>query len=417
MEKITLENGVRVCLEYQDYSRTACFGVWAGSGPAYETPAQNGISHFIEHMLFKGTEKRTALDIAEEMDFIGGQLNAYTAKDYTCFYARTLEEHVPQAFDILGDMITSPRLDKKDIDTERGVVIEEIGMSEDTPDELVSEKLYASVWKDSPFGRPILGTEETLNRMTGDGLRAYMREKYAPNRLVIAICGRYDRQKFLDVVSKYFAGIPAGGAIMEHENIGYEQSFVITPKEQEQTHIDLCLPSIGIMDDRRYPMSVLNIVLGGSSSSRLFQRIREQMGLAYSIYSTGVGYNGGGVLEVQAAVAPEMAEAATLEMVTVLNELKGGVTEREFTRAKQQLKAGILMSMESISSRAGNMGRGELIKNRVKSEEEIIAEIEAVTREQVNTFAGEVLDTGKLSVSVVGPVKNQEFYRGIVLKH
>lgn len=415
MEKIVLPNGVRVLMEWQAHARTACFGVWAKSGSAYESKQVNGISHLIEHMVFKGTERRSALDIAEEMDAIGGQMNAYTASDYTCFYARTLSEHVEQAFDILADMVTAPRFDPRDLELEKGVVLEEIGMSRDTPEERVAENLYSSVWRDSSAGLPILGTEESLKPMDAPLLHRYRAEKYAPDRLVAAICGRFDREAFLRQAERFFAGIPAGNGQQEDCSIVYHKSCAIERCDQEQTHLCLCVPGVSTSDPRRHALSMLNIIAGGSSSSRLFQRIREELGLAYSIYTNTASFQGGGLFEIQTAVSPGADEQACAEILKVLQTLRnGGVTQKEFTRAKEQLKSSLVMGMENASSRVGHMGRNELLRNRVKTEDELLEEINAVTIEGVCAAAQELLALEQLSISVVGPRVRGEFYQGVV---
>ena len=416
MEKITLPNGLKILLEPLSYARTACFEILAKSGSAYENRQNNGISHFIEHMVFKGTQNRTSRQIAEEMDAIGGQMNAFTAKDYTCFYARTLTEHVTKGFDILADMVTSPLFDERDIETEKGVVLEEISMVEDNPEDKVAENQYASVWRYSKMGMPILGTPESLSGIDKYTLNQYSRVKYAPNRVLVAICGKFDREAFLDRVYRYFEDRQKGDEIITNSEISYIQGACVENTKQEQTHINLCMPGIDSFDKRRYDLGVLNMIAGGSTSSRLFQRIREEQGLAYSIYSSTLSYNSGGLLEVQTAVNPEMAEKAVKEIISVLANLSAGVTPREFVRAREQMKSNIMMSMESISSRVGTMGRSGLLKGYVYSEEEILEEIESVTLESVNRVASELIDLSKLSVSVVGPVKDEEFYHKIAKK-
>ena len=414
MEKIVLPNGLKILLEPLDYARTASFGIWAKSGSAYENTQNNGISHFIEHMVFKGTSRRTSRQIAEEMDAIGGQMNAYTAKDYTCFYARTLQEHVRQGFDILADMVTNPLFDEHDIETEKSVVLEEISMVEDTPEDKVAENQYASVWRYSKMGMPILGTPESLKAIDQYALNQYSRVKYAPNRVLVAICGKFDRGEFLDGVYRYFQDRQKGDEIIVNSEISYIQGCCIDRQKQEQTHINLCMPGIDSFDKRRYDLSVLNMIAGGSTSSRLFQRIREEQGLAYSIYSSTLSYNSGGLIEVQTAVNPDVAERAVREIISVLGSLSAGVTQQEFSRAREQMKSNIMMSMESISSRVGHMGRSGLLKGYVQSEEEILEEIESVTLESVNRVASELIDLSKLSVSVVGPVQNEEFFHKLV---
>lgn len=414
MEKIILPNGLRILLKERPEARTACFGIWTGSGSAYETAENNGISHLIEHMVFKGTKHRSALELAEEMDSIGGQTNAYTARDYTCFYARTLSEHVGTAFDILSDMLLNPKYDPADLATEKDVVEEEIGMCFDAPEDRVGENLYSAVWRESSFGMPILGSRESLALITPEGLRAYQKEHYAPGRTVIAICGNFDKEEFLSRAKESFGAFLPGKKMLPYEPLPYRRSLVIEKRDLEQVHLCFCLPGLNFFDDRRYALSMLNGIAGGSSSSRLFQRIREELGLAYSVYSASVSYGGGGLLEIQAAVSPEDAEQACEEILKVVEGLRGRVSEREFTRAREQLKSELVMGMESSSSQAGNMGRGELMKNHVSSEDELIRRVERVTAGELNVLSEELLQKKALSLSVVGPVSSVRFYRDLL---
>ena len=414
MEKITLPNGLRILLKERREARTACFGIWAGSGSAYETRENNGISHLIEHMVFKGTKRRSALQLAEEMDSIGGHLNAYTARDYTCFYARTLSEHVRTGFDILADMLLHPKYDPRDLSTEKGVVAEEIGMCFDAPEDRVGENLYSTVWKASPMGMPILGTTDTLAAMTPERLRAYQQEHYTPQRTVIAICGRFDREAFVRRAAETFGAAVPGAPMPKNVRIPYTPSLVLEERDLEQIHLCFALPGLDFFDDRRFALSMLVGIAGGSSSSRLFQRIREELGLAYSVYAASVSYGGGGLLEVQAAVGPEAAERACEEILKVHSTRREGITEREFTRAREQLKSELVMGMESSSAQAGNMGRGELMKNRVDSEDELLHKVERVTIDDVNALAEELFDKRALSLSAVGPVSSRGFYANLV---
>lgn len=414
MEKITLNNGLRVLLEYQPYARTACFGVWVKSGSLYENYENNGISHFIEHMVFKGTSSRSARRIAEEMDEIGGQMNAYTAKDYTCFYARTLEEHVEQGFSILADMVTGPRFDPHDVETEKCVVLEEIGMSSDTPEDKVAENQYAAVWGASSAGMPILGRADSLAAMDAGTLRAYYQEKYAPKRMVVAICGRFDREAFLNCVERYFGDLAALKEPDEPGMIPYQKKCFVETEDQEQTHVCLCMPGLPAGHPRSYALNILHIIAGGSTSSRLFQRVREELGLAYSIYTDVTSYAGGGLFEIQTAVNPGADQKVCTEILSVLEGLRRGVTEKEFIRAREQLKSGVVMGMESSAARVGNMGKGELLRRRVRTEDELLAEIGAVTLDDVNAIAWELLDLNQLAASVLGPGCQESFYQNLI---
>lgn len=414
LEKITLPNGLRVLMEPVPTVRTACFGIWVASGSKDENEENNGISHFIEHMAFKGTQSRTSRQLAEEMDAIGGQMNAFTTKEYTCFYAHTLDYHVEEGFSILADMLTAPRLAEEDIKTEKSVVIEEIGMSEDDPDDLVFEQLCAAVWRDSPYGRPILGSRGSVKVFSRQMLRDYMKSRYVPNRMVVSVCGHFDRDAFLRCVGRFFSGLKPGEEMKRPKPSIYRPSLVLTEKKQEQTHLCFCLPGLPSGDPERYAMALLNGVLGGSSSSRLFQRIREELGIAYSVFSDTFPTLSGGLLCVQASVSPSMARSAAEEVIRVLEKARQGISQKEFVRAREHYKSAVLMSMESPASRAGYSGRCELLSGKIDTDDEILAKAEAVTLEQVNRLAQRVLDTEKLSASVVGEIQNEGFFRQIV---
>lgn len=403
MEKIVLDNGLRVILNKQNTTKSACFGIWIKSGCAYETEETNGISHFIEHMVFKGTEKRSAFDISEEMDSIGGQLNAYTAKEYTCFYAKTLSEHVPKAFDILADMIVNPKFDEHDIELEKNVVLEEINMTEDMQDDKVAENLYKNVWSNHPLGRPILGNEQSLKSFTAEDLRNYMKNKYSPERTVISICGNFDRDKFLSIVYKYFGDLKRGSESDLSIPVEYKKSLSIEEdSDSEQTHICICFPGFSAFEKKRNNLNLLNIVAGGSTSSRLFRRIREELGLVYTIYSSSICYNSGGLFEVQTATSHELAQKTFNEIVNVLKDFKNGISEKEFARAKEQLKSSVIMGLESTASKASFAGRSEILKNRIKTEDEILNDLNALTLKGVNNVANEVIDFDKMSISIIG---------------
>jgi predicted Zn-dependent peptidase len=413
MEKITLENGLRVLLEPDDGLRSASFGVWVKSGSLYENGRENGISHFMEHMLFKGTERRSARRMAEDMDRIGGQMNAYTAKDYTCYYARTLQEHVPDGFDILGDMITGSLFDAREIETEKGVVLEELAMSEDLPEDKVAENLYAAVWR-GPLAQPILGTRGTIPAFGREGLLRWLRRHYAPQDMVVAVCGRYGRVEFLNGVERYFAPLPRGQENPPPAPTAYRRAAALAQEEQEQVHVVLAFPGLTSADPRRPALNLLNCILGGSTSSRLFQRIREDLGLAYTVESNAVCYGGAGLLEVQTAVQPAAAEKACEEILREIRRLRrDGVTEEELARARAQTKAALLMGMESSAARVGHLGRSELLRGTVKSEEALVRELEETGRAAVNEAARELLNENNLSVSAVGPLREECFYRDL----
>ena len=284
MEKVTFPNGLRVLMEKQDHVRSVSFGFWIKSGSAYETAAENGVSHFMEHMAFKGTAEKSARQIAEEMDAIGGQMNAYTAKEYTCYYGRTLTEHLEKAFSILAGMVTRPKLDPGDIQTEKSVIMEEISMTEDMPEDRVVENQYAGVWRKSSYGRPILGTRESLRRIGRGELKRVLRKRYSPDRVVAAVCGNFCREQFLELAHRFFGGQRKGPALVDDCRMAYTRSCVLQEEDQEQTHICLCLPGLDSLSPQLQP---LNRAEPGHRRQHLFTAVPAPAGRA------GAGLFGG----------------------------------------------------------------------------------------------------------------------------
>ena len=347
------------------------------------------------------------------MDAIGGQINAYTAKEYTCCYGRTLSEHLEKAFSMLAGRVTRPKLDPGDIQTEKSVIMEEISMTEDMPEDRVVENQYAKVWRKSSYGRPILGTRESLRRIGRGELRRVLKRRYSPDRVVVAVCGNFQKEQVLELARRFFGDQRKGPALVDDCRMVYTRSCVLQEEDQEQTHICLCLPGLDSLSPQLQPLNLLNLITGGSTSSRLFQRLREELGLAYSVDSGTTAYLSGGLFEIQTAVNPETAERTVEEILKTLEELKKGVSPTEFSRAREQLKAGLVMGMESTSSRVGHMGRNELLKGRVLAEDELLARINSVTIEEVDQVANRIFDLSRLSVSVVGPKLNPSFYEAI----
>lgn len=415
IEKLVLPNGLRILLLPDDRSRSACVSIWVGSGTRFEAPERGGVSHFIEHMLFKGTQRRTARDIAEETDGIGGQLNAYTTKEYTCYYARALDSHIPLALDVLCDMLTCSKLDNTDMDTERGVILEEIGMYEDSPDDLLIDGLYASVWQGSMLGSNILGTRQIISEMTADDLRAHMAQQYTGSRIVCAVSGRFHRDTILEIISSTLGRLPHGDQPYLAEKAHYNKGITVIERDFEQIHLALGFPSVSLEDKAKNPIAVFNSICGGSSSSRLFQRIREELGLAYSVGSSSTPYLKEGLFEIDAAVSPANEEAAIREIVRELCRLRrDGVTPDELSRAKEQIKASIIMGLEGNSAAAGHMGRSELLRGHIRTEDEIIESIDSITLDQVNEAARQIVDFDNISICAAGKVRDVDYYSGIV---
>lgn len=399
----TLPNGLRVIGERLPYLRSVSVGVWLRVGSMMETPQENGLSHFLEHMVFKGTESRTTRQIAEEMDAVGGQINAFTGKDCTCFYAKVIDEDLPLAMDILSDLTCRATLDEGEFGKERGVILEEIAMDEDSPEDLVHECLSRVQFGDQSLGMPILGTTELISHYTREDLAAYRRKHYAPRETVVALAGNYDPAQVLALAERYFGAwqndiapvnvppmAPLAGQLVQRE------------KDTEQLHLCMGFPGIAYGGDGLYPQAVMNNLLGGSMSSRLFQRIREELGMAYSIYTYPNSYLPCGTFAIYAGVSPKNGQRVLEEIRKELRRLVDeGVTEKEFRDAKQQLRGGYLLGLESPGSRMQALGRGLLLLGRAVTPEETIEKIERVTIDDVNEAARRAL-TATPCLAVVG---------------
>ena len=405
----TLENGLHVVGERLPYLRSVSIGVWMRVGSMMETPAENGLSHFLEHMVFKGTEKRSTRDIAEEMDAVGGQMNAFTGKDCTCFYAKVIDEDLPLAVDILSDMTLHASLDETEFNKERGVILEEISMEEDSPEDVVHELLSRIQFGDQAAGMPILGPAEQIAAYTRDDLANYRARHYHPENCVVALAGNYDPEQVLALMQQYFGEWKKSG---QRQTVPPMQPVpgqkAAREKDTEQLHICLGYPGTFLGSDELYPMSVMNNLLGGAMSSRLFQKIREEMGMAYSIYTDPSTYVGCGTFAVYAGVSPKNGHAVLDETLKQLDLLcRDGVTEKEFREAKNQLRGSYLLGLESPGSRMQSMGRGQLHLDRCMTPEETVAKIEAVTIESVNAVARRIFSNAPC-ISVVG--KQAETY-------
>lgn len=405
----TLENGLHIVGERLPYLRSVSIGVWMRVGSMMETPAENGLSHFLEHMVFKGTEKRSTRDIAEEMDAVGGQMNAFTGKDCTCFYAKVIDEDLPLAVDILSDMTLHASLDETEFNKERGVILEEISMEEDSPEDVVHELLSRIQFGDQAAGMPILGPAEQIAAYTRDDLANYRARHYHPENCVVALAGNYDPEQVLALMQQYFGEWKKSG---QRQTVPPMQPIpgqkAAREKDTEQLHICLGYPGTFLGSDELYPMSVMNNLLGGAMSSRLFQKIREEMGMAYSIYTYPSTYVGCGTFAVYAGVSPKNGHAVLDETLKQLDLLcRDGVTEKEFREAKNQLRGSYLLGLESPGSRMQSMGRGQLHLDRCMTPEETVAKIEAVTMESVNAVARRIFSNAPC-ISVVG--KQAETY-------
>ncbi|HWS42641.1 MAG TPA: pitrilysin family protein [Pseudoflavonifractor sp.] len=409
-EKITLPNGVRILTEYVPAIRSAAIGIWVGTGSRHETAGESGAAHFIEHMVFKGTAKRTAAQLAEEMDAVGGQINAFTTKENTCFYARVLDTHLPQATDILCDMFFSSRFDEGDVQTERGVILEEIGMYEDNPEDICSERLAAAVYKGSALGRPILGKRATLERMTGESLKTYMASHYLAGNLVVSLAGSFTDADVAELKSR-FTAVPSGVCPLR-KTAAYQSAVTVKKKATEQNHLTLAFPGLPYGHEGRFALQLLSAILGGGMSSRLWQEVREKRGLCYSVYSYGAGHAETGLFAVYTALGKDMEREALNTIAAVVKDFADrGVTQAELDRAREQSKANVLMGLESTQARMSNLGRSELLTGFVLEPDGIIAAYDTVTVEDVRRLAGAMFDFSRASLSAVGRVGTAEEYR------
>lgn len=406
-KKTSLKNGLRVVCEKIPYVRSVSIGIWVKTGSSNENQQNNGISHFIEHMLFKGTEKRSAAQIAESIDNIGGQLNAFTGKECTCYYTKILDEHIDTAVDVLSDMFFNSIFAKKDIALEKKVVLEEIGMYEDSPEELVHDILSETVWDGSAIGYPILGTRKTLRGINEDMIRKYMNDRYTTNNTVISVAGNFDEDALNEILEKYFGH---WGSTKESQqgsqNVNFRSEVSVKEKETEQVHICIGFEGIKNGDVKMYPLLAVNNILGGGMSSRLFQKIREKKGLVYSIYSYPTTYNDAGLFTIYAGMKPENLEDVTKLIYDEVRLIqKKGITTQELQKSKEQLKGNYILGLESTSSRMNSIGKSELMLGYIHTPEEILHKIEAIKMEGVEYIVQNIFDLEKKGVSVVGNVK------------
>ncbi len=398
---ITLPNGLRVVGEPLSHLRSCSVGVWIKAGSMNESAGENGLSHFIEHMVFKGTENRTARQIAEQMDAVGGQLNAFTGKDTTCYYAKVIDEYLPLAVDMLSDLVLRPLFSADDLRKESGVIVEEIAMVEDSPEDLVSEALAEAQFAGS-LKRPVLGTEDLIKGYTTDDLRGYWQRHYQPENIVIAIAGRYDWNAFLKLVQTRFDRFPERNGAPANEEQSFLNGRVFREKDTEQVQLCIGYRGYALGTDELYALSMFSNALGGGMSSRLFQRIREELGLAYSIFSYPSSYPALGAFTVYAGTSPKKAATVIREMQEQMQTaLEAGFSDEEFESAKAQLKGGFLLGLESSSGRMQSIGRSMLHLNRLRTTDEVLSKIEAVTKKALHDAAEHVLNS-PLSAAVVG---------------
>jgi predicted Zn-dependent peptidase len=410
--RTVLDGGLRVITESLPAVRSAAFGIWAGVGSRDEDREHAGATHYLEHLLFKGTARRTALEISAAMDAVGGELNAFTAKEYTCYYARVLDADLPLAIDMLSDMVNSSLIEPRDVDAERGVILEEIAMNEDDPSDTVHEAFADQLFGDTPLGRPILGSVDSINSITRGQIAEHYAARYTPDNLVVAAAGSLQHDEVVELTRQAFSGFLSGQKAPLPPRLsgpaadggdGQGTGVKLVSRPIEQANLVLGCPGLARTDERRFALGVLNAALGGGMSSRLFQEVREKRGLAYSVYSFSSQHAETGIWGVYAGCLPAKAdEVLAICQDEIAKVISGGLTDEELERGKGQLRGSIVLGLEDPSSRMSRLGKAELVYPRLEPVDEILTSIEAVTHEQVREMAATILARPK-ALAVVGP--------------
>ena len=413
MRVLTLSNGLRVLLLPQSHLQSAYFGLWVASGPVFETRDNNGVSHFLEHIVFKGSETRSTLDIARGADRLGATLNAYTCKEYTHFYTRALAENITEAAELLLDMVLRPRLDETDIKTERGVILEEIGMCEDDPADLCYELAESSLFAGTPYALEILGKRDTVRRMTKPQFCAQMADCYTAKRIVIGVGGKFDEEKILSLIETMCGALPPGDAPV-WPPLSVTQGVYLKKARFEQTHLLLSFPGIGLGHPDRFALQVVLFVLGTGASSRLNQRIREQLGLVYQIDAWAGRFLTGGYLAVTLSLSGENQQTALEETCNIIRALPESLREDEIQIAKAKLRASFLMSREQPHAALAADGHDLLLFGRLFEDEALLRGLEDVTLRTAKDAAARYLNLSAAALTAVGQVRNEAFYKAIL---
>lgn len=413
IERATLPNGLRIVTEAMPYVRSVSLGVWVASGSRSEQGPENGLSHFIEHMVFKGTKNRSAEDIARSVDSVGGGLDAFTSKELVSFNAKVLDEHLPIALDILADLALNPVFREEDIEKEKSVILEEIKMEADQPEFVLHEMFISNFWKGQALGKPILGTRETVKKFTRQVLCDYYNRVYTPKNILITAAGNLDHEHIVRLVQEKFASLPesAGPAALA---LPKSHAPIILKKKEslEQVHIAIGVPAYPLAHELRFPLYVLNTVLGGGMSSRLFQDIREKQGLAYAVYSELNLFSDTGCLTVYAGTAVETAKQVVTSVIQEFRRLKLDlIGEDELRRAKDHLKGSLMLGLESTSSRMSNLARQEIYFDHFMTLDEMLESIETVGRDQVRDIAEEFFTADNVALAMLGRIGGIEFTR------
>lgn len=400
--------GIRLVADKTSDVRSATLGVWIKAGSVFEQDENNGISHFIEHMLFKGTDKRNYKQIAEEIDNIGGQMNAFTSKECTCYYAKVIDERQDVAADVLFDMISNSTFPDEEMKKEKDVVLEEIAMSNDTPDDVSSELVSMSYFAGSPLEKTILGPEERVKGFSREDIQKYMERRYSEDKIVVAASGNVDVELLSDMIESRLNVSKSTSTDDEGDYTFENKSFACIKKDIEQVHISLGLPAYNYTDDRKFALSVVNNVFGGAMSSRLFQRIREELGMAYSVYSYPLVYMHGAMTTIYAASNVKNAPKATQEILKEIERMRRfGITETELKNSKEQLRGNFILSREGSAARMNSLGKNALLTGKLVDEREVLDKLAAVTMSDVDEVIAHVMDVQKLTTTFVGAVQDE----------
>ncbi|MCI9062087.1 MULTISPECIES: M16 family metallopeptidase [Romboutsia] len=403
-KKHVLENGLTIIGEEIPYVKSISLGIWINAGSRIEDEEISGISHFIEHMLFKGTKNRTSKQIASEIDNLGGQINAFTSKECTCYYVKLLDSHIDIGIDILSDMILNSKFNEDDLDKERSVIIEELKMYEDSPEDLAYDLLTENIYKNDPLGMNIIGTEESLKKLNREKLLDYFNKYYLPNNSVIAISGNFNFNEIINKIEEKFKGWKKKSVNIDIKKAEFKSCFLTKNKDIEQVNLAMSLEAVPLENDEEvYALAVINTVFGGSISSRLFQKIREEKGLVYSIYSSQSLYRKCGELGIFASMSNEHLEEVYESIIEEIKIMKKDyLTEQEIKESKEQLKGSYILGLESTSSRMMSIGRSLLLNNKVESTDDILKSIDNVDRETVKKVIDKIFNLNKLGVCIVG---------------
>lgn len=408
-EVTTLAGGLRIVTDFIPHVETVTVGIWTDVGSRHERPEQNGLSHMLEHMAFKGTKERSARDIAEVIENVGGYLNAYTSREHTTYYARLLKDDLPLGLNVLADILQNSTFEPKELERERGVIIQEIGQSNDTPDDIVFDYFQEAAFPTQSLGRPILGTSDLVNSFSRDNLASYMSDHYKAEQMVVVASGNLDRDSFVKQVEQEFSDL-SNARDIKSEAATYHGGVQTQDRDLEQVNLLIGFEGIAFDDPDYYAAQIMSSVLGGGMSSRLFQEIREKRGLVYSIYSFMQSYVDGGSFAIHAGTGPEQVAELVPVVAAEMHKLSQSITMDEITRARTQMRAGLMMSLESTTSRMEQLGRQMMIFGRPIPHSEIMEKINQVDETAVMRYMDRMLSGNKLSLAAVGPLGHLEDY-------